>query len=153
MHDRAMYNADGDFLIVPQQGSLLITTEFGRMKVDPLEICVIQAGQRFSVHVEGPSRGYILEVYDAHFKLPDLGPIGANGLANPRDFQQPVAWYEDRDVTNYQIISKYQGALFVAEQDHSPFDVVAWHGNYTPYKYNLTNFMTINAVSFDHADP
>ncbi|KAK2177683.1 hypothetical protein NP493_585g01063 [Ridgeia piscesae] len=153
MTDRAFYNSDGDFLIVPQQGALFITTEFGKLKVEPLEICVIQQGMRFTVAVNEECRGYVLEVYDCHFRLPDLGPIGANGLANPRDFKIPKAWYEDREVKGYQIINKYQGALFVAEQDHSPYDVVAWHGNYTPYKYNLTNFMVINSVSYDHADP
>ncbi|CAH1799036.1 unnamed protein product, partial [Owenia fusiformis] len=152
MTNKAFYNSDGDFLIVPQQGSLHIYTEFGQMHVAPNEICVIQQGIRFSVNVEGPSRGYILEVFDAHFILPNLGPIGANGLANPRDFLHPTAWYEDRE-EEFVIISKYQGALFSCEQGHSPFDVVGWHGNYVPYKYDLSNFMTINAVSFDHADP
>lgn len=153
MQDRAFYNSDGDFLIVPQEGSLDITTEFGKMFVAPNEICVVPQGMRFAVNVNGPSRGYILEVYDNHFKLPDLGPIGANGLANPRDFQTPVAWFEDRDVDGFQMISKFQGSLFVAESNHSPFDVVAWHGNYVPYKYNLAKFMVINSVSFDHCDP
>jgi len=153
MKDKCFYNADGDFLIVPQQGVLDVTTEFGKMKVEPNEICVIQQGIRFSISVGGPTRGYILEVSDAHFQLPSLGPIGANGLANPRDFLSPVAWYEDRDVTGYQVISKFQGHLFQAEQDHSPFDVVAWHGNYVPYKYNLALFMVVNAVQFDHCDP
>jgi homogentisate 1,2-dioxygenase len=153
MTNKAFYNSDGDFLIVPQQGTLCITTEFGKMKVEPLEICVIQIGMRFSVAVEGEARGYIVEVFDTHFKLPDLGPIGANGLANPRDFQTPTAWYEDRDVEGYKIQTKYQGALFNITQDHLPFDVVAWHGNYTPYKYNLKNFMAVNTVVFDHADP
>ncbi|XP_001663831.2 homogentisate 1,2-dioxygenase [Aedes aegypti] len=153
MENQAMYNSDGDFLIVPQQGSLDITTEFGKMYVQPNEICVIPQGIRFSVAVEGPTRGYILEVYDGHFKLPDLGPIGANGLANPRDFLTPTAWFEDRSVDGYNVVSKYQGALFVATQNHSPFDVVAWHGNYVPYKYDLAKFMVINSVSFDHCDP
>ncbi|NWQ77410.1 HGD dioxygenase, partial [Columbina picui] len=139
---------------VPQQGKLLITTEFGKMLVEPNEICVIQQGMRFSVEVFGETRGYILEVYGAHFELPDLGPIGANGLANPRDFLVPVAWYEDRQVLGgYTVISKYQGKLFAAQQDFSPFNVVAWHGNYTPYKYHLEKFMVINSVAFDHADP
>ena len=150
MDNAAFYNSDGDFLIVPQQGSLDIITECGRIFVEPNEICVIPQGIRFSVNVDGPSRGYILEVYNGHFKLPDLGPIGANGLANPRDFLTPTAWFEDRDVENYQIISKFQGALFVAKQGHSPFDCVAWHGNYVPYKYDLKKFMVINSVSFDH---
>ncbi|XP_078045529.1 homogentisate 1,2-dioxygenase [Augochlora pura] len=152
MGDRALYNADGDFLIVPQLGALLITTEFGKIRCEPNEICVIQQGMRFHVTVFGPSRGYILEVFDGHFQLPELGPIGANGLANPRDFQTPVARYEDRE-TGYKIFSKFQGKLFVAEQRHSPFDVVAWHGNYVPYKYNLDRFMIVNSVSFDHCDP
>jgi len=152
MGNRALYNADGDFLIVPQQGNLKITTEFGRMLVKPNEICVIQQGIRFNIDVEGPSRGYVLEVYDDHFVLPDLGPIGANGLANPRDFLTPTAWFEDRQ-TSFQILNKYQGYLFSANQDHSPFDVVAWHGNYAPYKYDLANFCVINSVSFDHCDP
>ncbi|KAG8185296.1 hypothetical protein JTE90_023904 [Oedothorax gibbosus] len=153
MEDKCFYNADGDFLIVPQQGRLTITTEFGRMYVEPNEICVMQLGMKFNVGVEGPSRGYILEVFDAHFNLPYLGPIGANGLANPRDFLTPVALYEDREVENYTVVKKFQGRLFAARQGHSPFDVVAWHGNYVPYKYNLSNFMAINTVSFDHPDP
>ncbi|XP_048360402.1 homogentisate 1,2-dioxygenase [Sphaerodactylus townsendi] len=151
---RCFYNSDGDFLIVPQQGKLLITTEFGKLLVDRNEICVIQQGMRFSVEVFGETRGYILEVYGVHFELPDLGPIGANGLANPRDFLVPVAWFEDRQVTEgYTVINKYQGKLFAAQQACSPFNVAAWHGNYTPYKYDLSNFMVINVTAFDHADP
>ncbi|XP_041982352.1 homogentisate 1,2-dioxygenase [Aricia agestis] len=153
MEKSAFYNSDGDFLIVPQQGTLQITTEFGKMEVRPNEIAVIQQGMRFAVHVDGPTRGYILEVFDGHFKLPDLGPIGANGLANPRDFLTPVAHYADEEIPGFKIFSKYQGAVFEAVQNHSPFDVVAWHGNYVPYKYCLDNFMVINSVSFDHCDP
>ncbi|XP_030384097.1 homogentisate 1,2-dioxygenase [Scaptodrosophila lebanonensis] len=153
MENTAFYNSDGDFLIVPQQGVLNITTELGKMSVAPNEICVIPLGIRFAVDVEGPTRGYILEVYDNHFRIPDLGPIGANGLANPRDFKTPVAWFDDRQIVDFQIISKFQGSLFVAKQNHSAFDVVAWHGNYVPYKYDLSNFMVINSVSFDHCDP
>ncbi|KAG8235140.1 hypothetical protein J437_LFUL012337 [Ladona fulva] len=115
---------------------------------------------RFTVAIEKESRGYILEVFDGHFVLPNLGPIGANGLANPRDFLTPVAWFEDRELGRdsngkgkYTIIGKFQGELFKAQQEHSPFDVVAWHGNYAPYKYDLANFMVINAVQYDHADP
>lgn len=104
---------------------------------------------RFKIEITEPSRGYVLEVFGRHFVLPDLGPIGANGLANPRDFLTPVAWYEKKD-ENFEVIGKYQGKLFVALQDHSPFDVVAWHGNYVPYKYDLSRFMVINSVSFDH---
>lgn len=126
-----------------------ITTEFGKLSVAPNEICVIQQGIRFSVDITEPSRGYILEVFGSHFKLPDLGPIGANGLAAPRDFLHPVVWFEDRDVP-YKIYAKYQGHMFTASQNHSPFDVIAWHGNYVPYKYDLEKFMVINSVSFDH---
>ncbi|GFO43550.1 homogentisate 1,2-dioxygenase [Plakobranchus ocellatus] len=153
MEDKCLYNSDGDFLIVPQTGTLTITTEMGKMEVAPREICVIQRGMRFSVDVKGDTRGYILEVFDDHFQLPSLGPIGANGLANPRDFLTPVACYEDREVNQFTVINKYHGHLFAASQCHSPFDVVAWHGNYVPYKYDLKNFMVINSVSFDHADP
>lgn len=153
MKDAALYNADGDFLIVPQQGNLSLTTEFGRLAVGVGEIAVVQQGMRFSVAVSGPSRGYVLEVYDNHFVLPNLGPIGANGLANPRDFLAPVAWFEDREVKDFKIITKYQNRLFEANQGHSCFDVVAWHGNYTPYKYDLNKFMVINSTSFDHCDP
>lgn len=130
-------------------GNLRITTEFGKMCVKPNEFAVIQQGMRFKVDVDEASRGYILEVFGQHFVLPDLGPIGANGLANPRDFLTPVACYEDVEVS-YEIVSKYQGKTFVCVQGHSPFDVVAWHGNYVPYKYDLKNFMIINSVSFDH---
>ncbi|VDM38844.1 unnamed protein product [Toxocara canis] len=153
MNDRCVYNADGDWLIVPQEGALQLTTEFGLILVEPLQIVVIPQGIRFAVDVCGPSRGYVLEVYGVHFQLPDLGPIGANGLADPRHFETPVAWFEDRDVDMYEVCCKYQGKFFTAIQNHSPFDVVAWHGNYVPYKYDLRKFMTFNAVSFDHADP
>uniref|UniRef100_A0A4X2JW72 Homogentisate 1,2-dioxygenase n=1 Tax=Vombatus ursinus TaxID=29139 RepID=A0A4X2JW72_VOMUR len=125
MVNKCFYNSDGDFLIVPQLGKLLIYTEFGKMLVEPNEICVIQRGMRFSVDVFGETRGYILEVYGVHFELPDLGPIGANGLANPRDFLVPVAWYEDRQVPGgYTVINKYQGKLFAAKQDPSIFTVL-----------------------------
>jgi homogentisate 1,2-dioxygenase len=151
MQQKCFYNSDGDLLIVPQEGSLHLQTEFGWMEVNPNEICVIQRGVRFAVHLhEGrPVRGYILEI----FELPDLGPIGASGLANPQDFLVPVAAFEDQTGKEYHIITKFQGNLFKAIQDHSPFDVVAWRGNYVPYKYHLANFMVINSVSFDHVDP
>ncbi|KAJ3060208.1 Homogentisate 1,2-dioxygenase, partial [Rhizoclosmatium hyalinum] len=151
----AFYNADGDFLIVPQQGRLEIRTEMGLLHVSPTEIVVIPRGIKFSVDLpDGPSRGYILETFDRHWELPDLGPIGANGLANPRDFLAPVAAYEDIDTgAPFTIYSKYQGSYFQLSQIHSPFDVVAWHGNYTPFKYDLKKFNTINTVSFDHPDP
>ncbi|KAF9285186.1 homogentisate 1,2-dioxygenase HgmA [Linnemannia elongata] len=154
MDDTAFYNSDGDFLIVPQQGRLDITTEFGKILVHPNEICVIQRGIRYSVALpDGPSRGYICEVFNGTWSLPDLGPIGANGLANGRDFQTPVAAFVHEDVRPFRIVNKYGGRLFTAKQEHTPFDVVAWHGNYAPFKYNLAHFNTINSVSYDHIDP
>uniref|UniRef100_A0A8C4QSA4 Homogentisate 1,2-dioxygenase n=1 Tax=Eptatretus burgeri TaxID=7764 RepID=A0A8C4QSA4_EPTBU len=154
MDSRGFYNADGDFLIVPQQGELMITTEFGKMAVAPLEICVIQQGMRFSVSVTGESMGFILEVYGVHFALPDLGPIGANGLANPRDFLTPVACFEESPSNStFTVLAKFHGRLFSAKQSTSPFNVVAWHGNYVPYKYPLQRFQVMNSVSFDHPDP
>ncbi|KAJ1948737.1 hypothetical protein IWQ62_006849, partial [Dispira parvispora] len=158
MGQRAFYSADGDWLLVPQQGTLVIQTELGWMEVRPNEIAVIPRGIRYRVELpDGPSRGYILEVFTGRFELPDLGPIGANGLANPRDFQTPTAAYEElegaRGSGEWQTISKFQGQLFVASQDHSPFDVVAWHGNYVPFKYDLANFCAVNSVTFDHIDP
>ncbi|ELR15130.1 homogentisate 1,2dioxygenase [Acanthamoeba castellanii str. Neff] len=154
MLDTAFYNSDGDFLIVPQQGTLDIQTEFGYLEVKSGEIAVIQRGIRFRVALpDGPSRGYIAEVFDGHFEIPDLGPIGANGLANPRDFLTPVAAYEDKDDCEYTIVNKFNGALWTCTQTRSPFDVVAWHGNYAPYKYDLALFNAINTVTFDHIDP
>ncbi|XP_051198145.1 homogentisate 1,2-dioxygenase [Lolium perenne] len=150
----AFCNADGDFLIVPQQGKLLITTECGKMLVPPGEIVVIPQGFRFAVDLpDGPSRGYVSEIFGAHFQLPDLGPIGANGLASARDFLSPTAWFEQAHRPGYVIVQKYGGELFTATQDFSPFNVVAWHGNYVPYKYDLSKFCPFNTVLFDHADP
>jgi len=152
MENKSFFNSDGDFLIVPQTGTLDIQTEFGFMEVAPGEICVIQRGMQFSVKVSGPSRGYICEVYAGHFRIPDLGPIGANGCANPRDFLYPVAAYEEKNV-QWHMVNKFMGNFFVAEKDHSPYNVVAWHGNYAPYKYDLSAFNAMNSVSFDHPDP
>ncbi|MEQ1946982.1 MAG: homogentisate 1,2-dioxygenase [Bryobacteraceae bacterium] len=153
MGDRYFYNADGEMLIVPQMGRLHLFTELGLLEVAPNEICVIPRGIRFRVDLpDGSARGYICENYGAAFRLPDLGPIGANGLANPRDFLTPVAAFEDRD-GDFRLINKFQGGLWEAELDHSPLDVVAWHGNYVPYKYDLALFNAVNTVTFDHPDP
>ncbi|PKS10910.1 hypothetical protein jhhlp_002668 [Lomentospora prolificans] len=150
---RAFYSADGHFLIVAQQGSLDIQTEFGRLLVRPGEIAVIPRGIRYRVELpDGASRGYVLELFQGQFQLPELGPIGSCGLANPRDFQIPVACYED-DQSDWIITTKFGGRLFDAAQAHSPFDVVAWHGNYYPYKYDLGRFNTIGSISYDHPDP
>ncbi|KQN80144.1 homogentisate 1,2-dioxygenase [Sphingomonas sp. Leaf62] len=150
---RAFFSADGELLIVPQQGRLAIDTELGRIDIAPLQIALIPRGVRFRVSLpDGAARGYVCENYGSLFRLPDLGPIGANGLANPRDFETPSAWYEDRD-TPCDVIQKFQGGLWTTTLDHSPFDVVAWHGNLAPCRYDLTGFNTINTVSFDHPDP
>jgi len=154
MDNRAVCNADGDFLIVPQENTLLVTTEMGKMRVEPTEICVVQRGIVFSVALEtpGPARGYVLEVYNFHFELPDMGPLGINSLALPRDFITPVAAYEKLECS-YTVLQKFGGKLFVRTQEHSPFDVVAWHGNYAPYKYDLKRFSPVNSVFKDHPDP
>jgi homogentisate 1,2-dioxygenase len=153
MHDRFFYDADGELLIVPQQGRLLLCTELGILEAAPGEICVIPRGVKFRVELpDDAARGYICENYGAQFRLPELGPIGANGLANPRDFLTPVAAFEDRE-GDFRVIAKFLGRLWAAEIDHSPLDVVAWHGNYAPYKYDLSTFNCINSVSFDHPDP
>ncbi len=152
MKNRVFYNADGELLLVPQQGVLTLVTEFGVLTAGPGHIAVIPRGVRFRVEVDGPSRGYVCENYGAAFRLPELGPIGSNGLANPRDFETPVAAFEDIDAPTL-VIQKFQGALWAAEWDHSPLDVVAWHGNLAPYRYDLARFNTINTVSFDHPDP
>jgi len=158
MTNRLFYNADGELLIVPQAGGLHLFTEFGRMDVRPGEIAVIQRGIKFRVELLEPdlqsngARGYILENYGALFRLPDLGPIGANGLANARDFQTPHAAYEDVE-GDIRVTAKFLGKLWEARYDHSPLDVVAWHGNYLPYKYDLSKFNCVNSVTFDHPDP
>lgn len=158
----AFYSADGDLLIVAQEGVLDIRTEFGHLLVRPMEIAVIPRGTKYNVSLPDnkPVRGYALELYQGHFQLPELGPIGSNGLANARDFQAPVACFdEDHGVTagegknKYTITAKFANALFTTTQGHTPFDVVAWHGNYYPYKYDLGRFNTIGSISFDHPDP
>lgn len=153
MEDRFFYNADGDLLILPQEGELILNTEFGIIEIVPKEIAVIQRGIKFQVILkQKTARGYICENYGEHFRLPDLGLIGANGLANPRDFLTPLASYEQKE-GKFRLISKFMGNLWSAEINYSPLDVVAWHGNYAPYKYNLELFQAVNTVSFDHSDP
>lgn len=146
------YNADGEMLFVLQQGALSFRTEMGVIEAAPGEIVTIPRGVKFAVDVEGPSRGYICENYGQPFTIPDRGPIGANGLANERDFLSPVAAYEDEE-GSFELLAKFAGKMWRTELGHSPLDIVAWHGNYAPYKYDLSRFNVINTVSFDHPDP
>ncbi len=181
MDGRYFYNADGEMLIVPEMGGLTIYTELGVVAVSPGEVCCLPRGLKFRVEIgtasvttpsaqsgghpsldkEGSrtdnpesktARGYICENYGQQFRLPELGPIGANGLANSRDFETPVAWFEDVE-GEFELIAKFGGNLWSCEIDHSPLDVVAWHGNYAPYRYDLKRFNTIGSISFDHPDP
>ncbi len=172
MGDRYFYNADGEMLIVPEMGRLGILTELGLLQVGPGSVAVIPRGLKFRVEPAGElasstsvqppataggtdktvARGYICENYGQQFRLPDLGPIGSNGLANSRDFETPVAWYEDVE-GDFELIAKFGGNLWSCPIDHSPLDVVAWNGNYAPYRYDLRTFNTIGSISFDHPDP
>lgn len=153
MEQRAFMNLDGEMLIVPQQGALVVTTELGVLWAKPTEIVVIPKGLRFKIGLpEGASRGYVCENYGAPLRLPDLGPIGSHGLANVRDFLAPVAAFEAGE-QRYETVCKASGCLWAAQAQHSPFDVVAWQGNLVPWKYDLNRFMVISSVRFDHADP
>ena len=153
MAGRFFYDADGELLLVPQLGRLRIATELGVLDVEPQQVAVVPRGIRFRVELpDGPSRGYVLENFGAPLRLPELGPIGANGLANPRDFETPVAAYEDVE-GQFELVAKFQGHLWRADIGHSPLDVVAWHGNYAPYRYDLRRFNAIGSISFDHPDP
>ena len=153
MDGRFFYDADAELLVVPQQGRLHIATELGVLDVEPQEIAVIPRGVRFRVELpDGAARGYVCENFGALLRLPDLGPIGSNGLANPRDFLTPNAACEDLE-GDFELVAKFQGHLWRADIGHSPLDVVGWHGNYAPYKYDLRRFNTIGSISYDHPDP
>jgi len=153
MTDRVMFDADGELLIVPQAGALRLVTELGVIDAAPGEIAVVPRGVRFRVELpQGEARGYVCENHGAAFRLPELGPIGSNSLANSRDFLIPHATFEDIERPT-EVVQKYAGRLWSTTLDHSPLDVVAWHGNYAPYKYDLARFNTIGTVSFDHPDP
>jgi homogentisate 1,2-dioxygenase len=158
MAGRWFYDADAELLIVPQLGRLRIATELGVLEVEPQQVAVIPRGVRFAVTLpDGQARGYVCENFGALLRLPDLGPIGANGLANPRDFETPRAAYEDVEGAavgqHFELIAKFQGHLWRTDIGHSPLDVVAWHGNCAPYRYDLRRFNTIGSISFDHPDP
>ncbi|MBN8533624.1 MAG: homogentisate 1,2-dioxygenase [Rhizobiales bacterium] len=153
MIDEYFFNADGELMIVAQQGSLRFFTEFGMIEIEPGEICVIPRGIIFRCElVDGPARAYVCENYGGAFTLPERGPIGANCLANARDFLTPGAAYEDKP-GKAQLFVKWCGEMFVTEIEASPLDVVAWHGNYYPYKYDLRHFSPVGAIGFDHPDP
>ncbi|MFL6830904.1 MAG: homogentisate 1,2-dioxygenase, partial [Sphingomicrobium sp.] len=152
MQRRVFVNADGELLIIPQSGTLRIFTELGRMELEPGWVGLVPRGVKFRVEVDGEARGYVGENHGLPFRLPELGPIGANGLANPRDFETPIAAFEDRDEPT-EVVQKYLGSLWATTLDHSPLDVVAWHGNYAPWRYELARFNTIGSISFDHPDP
>ena len=153
MVDDYVFNCDGELMVLPETGRLLIFTELGRIEVGSGDCAVIPRGMKFKVEpVDGPSRGYVCENYGAKFTLPERGPIGANCLANPRDFKTPVAAYEDKE-TPCRVITKWCGQFHITEIGHSPLDVVAWHGNYAPYKYDLRTFSPVGALLFDHPDP
>lgn len=153
MAGRYFYDADGELLIVPQQGHLEIATEFGVLEIEPQQIALIPRGVRFTVALpDGAARGYVCENFGAHLRLPELGLIGSNGNANARDFEAPAAAYEDLE-GDFELVAKFQGHLWRATIDHSPLDVVAWHGNDVPYRYDLRRFNTIGSISFDHPDP
>jgi homogentisate 1,2-dioxygenase len=150
---RVLSNSDGELLFVPQLGRLLVETELGRLLAAPGQIVVVPRGLKFRVSLpDGTSRGYVGENYGNPFRLPELGPIGSNGLANARDFLAPIAWFED-SAEPTELVTKFHGRLWTASLHRSPFDVVAWHGNCLPYLYDLSRFNTLNTVSFDHIDP
>jgi len=153
MQDRYFYNADAEMLFVPQSGGLRLRTELGTLDLSPCEIAVVPRGVRFIVELpEGTARGYALENFGAPLRLPELGPIGSNGLAHARDFLYPIAQYEDLD-GDVELIARFGGGFWQTTLDHSPLDVVAWHGTHAPYKYDLRRFNVIGSVSFDHPDP
>ncbi|MEP9397402.1 homogentisate 1,2-dioxygenase [Mesorhizobium sp. KR2-14] len=153
MKDNHFFNADGELIVVPQVGGVRFVTEMGVIEIWPGEICILPRGLVFKVElIDGPVRGYVCENYGAKFTLPHRGPIGANCLANPRDFKTPVAWFEEKE-TPCCLTVKWCGKFYITELDHSPLDVVAWHGNYAPYKYDLATFSPVGAILFDHPDP
>ncbi|MEZ5750452.1 MAG: homogentisate 1,2-dioxygenase [Paracoccaceae bacterium] len=153
MVDEYFFSADSELLVVPQAGRLRFCTEMGIIDVAPQEIAILPRGMVYRVEVlEGPCRGFVCENYGQKFDLPGRGPIGANCLANPRDFKTPVAAFEDREVPS-RVVIKWCGTFHETHIGHSPLDVVAWHGNYAPWKYDLKTYSPVGAILFDHPDP
>ena len=153
MQDEYFTSADSELLVVPQEGALRFVTELGIIDIAPREIAILPRGLVYRVELpDGPARGFVCENYGQTFDLPNRGPIGANCLANPRDFKTPVAWFEDRDAPS-RVVMKWCGQFHATQIGHSPLDVVAWHGNYAPCKYDLSTFSPVGAILFDHPDP
>lgn len=151
--DRFFFNSDAEMVVVAERNRVRFLTELGVVEIEPGFIAVIPRGLKFRVELpDGDARGYICENYGSLFRLPDLGPIGSNGLANTRDFETPIAWFEDRE-GDFELIQKFDGNFWRSELGHSPLDVVAWHGNHAPYRYDLRRFNTIGSISYDHPDP
>ncbi|HXT93967.1 MAG TPA: homogentisate 1,2-dioxygenase [Trebonia sp.] len=153
MHGRYFVDSDGELLLVPELGTVIVHTELGPLRLSPGEIAVVPRGIRFKVELTDDfARGYVCENFGPNFTLPERGPIGANGLANERDFLYPHAAFEERH-QSVQVVNKFGGNLWAADYDHSPLDVVAWHGTYAPYKYDTAHYMVIGTISHDHPDP
>ncbi|MDH4049257.1 MAG: homogentisate 1,2-dioxygenase [Gammaproteobacteria bacterium] len=153
MQDRFFYNSDGELLLVPEKGAIVLHTECGVLEAAPGHIAIIPRGMKFRLALaDGDVRGYVCENYGAKLELPERGPIGSDGLANSRDFESPVASFEDRE-GDFELVTKLDGKLFACRIGHSPLDVVAWHGNLAPYRYDLRNFNTHGSISYDHPDP
>jgi homogentisate 1,2-dioxygenase len=154
MEARAFYDADGELLILPELGTITLATELGHLDVSPGELALVPRGLVFSVLLHGGfARGYVAETFGGRFRLPERGLVGANGLADPRHFRAPPPWHEDRLAPGVKIVAKLGGRLAEATQDHSPFDVVAWHGTLAPYAYDLAAFSPVGNTRFDHGDP
>jgi len=153
MQDRFFYNSDGELLLVPETGGITVRTECGVLNVGPGYVAVIPRGMKFCVELDSSeARGYVCENYGSKLELPERGPIGSDGLANSRDFETPVAAFEDRE-GDFELVTKLNGKLFACRIGHSPLDVVAWHGDLAPYRYDLRTFNTVGSISFDHPDP
>ncbi|MDJ1017661.1 MAG: homogentisate 1,2-dioxygenase [Paracoccaceae bacterium] len=153
MEDEYFFSADSELLVVPQEGRLRFATELGVIDLAPQEVAILPRGLVYRVEVlEGPCRGFVCENYGQKFELPGRGPIGANCMANRRDFKTPVAAFEDREVPS-TVTVKWCGQFHRTRIGHSPLDVVAWHGNYAPVKYDLKTYCPVGAILFDHPDP
>lgn len=154
MEHRAFCNADGDMLLVPELGAMTVQTELGVLDLAPGQIMLIPRGLLFAVHLhDDEARGFIGETYGKPFELPDRGPVGSNGMADERHFRAPTAWAEDRLDPGYRRTVKAGGVLYEVSQDHTPWDVFGWHGNYTPYVFDLSDFAAITTGRVDHMDP